>query len=196
MKQRGAVVRHSKMIQVVTIFDYGRRGRTNSNWWCSQNSWRIGWHAGRFECSVHICNGQYDICILKQRQSERVGVETYFTRAGTGCLSEYRLYCGKNQSIYWTAAVYWPSEASNAERSLANSPPQLVGGARWRRRRRPKQYAFSLHFPSQSGLKTVLTGGRCGHLHRTNPEKKSQEKYMQRVAWCDVLHVGVGAGAL
>ena len=33
----------------------------------------------------------------------------------------------------------------------------------WRRRRTQK-YAFSLHFPSQSGLKTVLAAGGCGRL--------------------------------
>ena len=40
------------------------------------------------------------------------------SRAGHRLTHQYWLHCcGKNQSVYWTAAVYWSSEASNAERS-------------------------------------------------------------------------------
>ena len=102
---------------------------------------------------------------------------------GTGCFSQHRLYCGKTQSVYWTAAVYWPS----VRRSIAR--PRLVRGAHWRGRRRLQLCAFSRIFPSQSGLKTVLVGDGCGGLQR----KKSSTRFVEKGAfnvwrWCDVLH--------
>ena len=101
---------------------------------------------------------------------------------GTGWLSQYRLYCGKNQPVYWRLqhhSIYWPSVA----RSIA--PPRLVRGARWRRRRSPQKSAFSLHFASQLGLHTVALAGR-GYGHQQKKIKKKSREITNATCGDDV----------
>ena len=73
----------------------------------------------------------------------------------------------------YTGPQQYTGRAKRVTPSVARpiAPPRLVRRPRWRRLRRPQKYAFSLHFPSQSGVKTVLAGGGCGHLHRKKQKK-------------------------
>ena len=102
---------------------------------------------------------------------------------GTGWLNQYRLYSGKNQSVYWTAAIYWPSEAR------PRAPPRLVRGPRWRRRRTPKQYhGTHFRFISHHNRSSKLCWPGVVAVMYTEKIKNKSIKIR------DVLHVGVCAG--
>ena len=77
---------------------------------------------------------------------------------GTSWLGHYRLCCGKNPSVYWTAAVSWPSEASNAEHSSANSPPPAREGAPLEAPAEAKKMRIFASFPITIGLKLYWPG--------------------------------------
>ena len=119
---------------------------------------------------------------------------------GTGWLSQYGtwywLCCGKNWSVYLTAAVYWPSEASTPSEdnrpSVRVARPVAPPWAPMEALPEGKIYAFSLHFPSQSVLKTVLAKDGCVHLHRKKQKVKKNTSNVWR--WYDVHVVGFCAG--
>ena len=147
----------------------------------------------------HWLTQSVPIILTVVKINQYTGLQQYTGRAkrvrlGTGWLSQYRLYCGKNQSGYWTTAVYWSSEASNAERSSANSlsparkgaPLEAAGG------QKNMHSCFILHDNRGSKL---YWPGVVAVIHRKN-QQKVKKNTCNVWRWCDILHVtGVGAGA-
>ena len=73
---------------------------------------------------------------------------------------DYLVYCSENQCTglhQYTGRALLGQQASPAREGGALKAPLEA-----------KKYAFSLHLPSQSGLKSVMAGGGCGHLRRKN----------------------------
>ena len=106
-------------------------------------------------------------------------------RAGHSLTQSVSIILCENSSAFWSAAVIWPSEVNNAERSTTNTPPSAPfppasEGGPLEAPPKASKTLFPLYFPSQSGLKTCVA---WGWLQSSKQEisKKCQETYIRNV---------------